>query len=265
MSQTLMKGLRVLEALAHSTTPVGISELARRIDMNQSAVQRLLNTLVDAGYARQADGSRKYQLTYSLWELGLRSVEDNEMRRMLRPTLRLGAQLTGLTCFFALAAFPFVVYLDRVEGPRGRPHSAEPGRKVPITATASGRAIFPFLSADMRASLAHPTTDATGFLPFPGLPLDQIEAITETVRKNRYATSMSGMRKGMNSVAAPVWSKASEPVGAIVLTSGDTELRQQDFPGVGARVLELAEEATISLGGSSFRNAAERDPNPIAR
>ena len=260
MSQTLMKGLRVLEALAHSSTPLGISELSRRIDMNQSAVQRLLNALVEAGYARQADGSRKYQLTNSLWELGLRSVEDNEMRRLLRPTLRLGAHLTGLTCFFALADFPFVVYFDRVEGPRGRPHSAEPGRKIPMTATASGRAIFPFLNAAARARLTQPTTDSTGFVHFPGLPEDQIDAITQEVRRLRYATSVSGMRKGMNSVAAPVWSKGNEPVGAIVLTSGDLELKQQDFPAVGARVLELAEEATISLGGSSFRNAAERDP-----
>lgn len=261
MSQTLMKGLRVLEALAHSSHPLGISELARRIEMNQSAVQRLLNTLVAAGYARQADGSRKYQLTYGLWELGLRSVEDNEMRRLLRPTLRLGAHLTGLTCFFALAAFPFVVYFDRVEGLRGRPHSAEPGRKVPMTATASGRAIFPFLPASDRARLAMPTTDSTGFLVFPGLPMDQIDIITDQVRQDRYATSVSGMRKGMNSVAAPVWAKGNIPVGSIVLTSADTELQQRDFPTFGAKVLELAEEATISLGGSSFRNAAERNPD----
>lgn len=258
MSQTLMKGIRVLEALAHSNQPMGISELARRIDMNQSAVQRLLNTLVDAGYARQADGSRKYQLTYGLWELGLRSVEDNEMRRLLRPTMRLGAHLTGMTCFFALAAFPFVVYFDRVEGARGRPHSAEPGRKVPMTATASGKAIFPFLSAEKRARLAQPASDTTGFVTFPGLPVEQIEAIAAQVRQDRFATSISGMRKGMNSVSAPVWSKGAEPVGAITLTAGEADLTDTDFPLYGARVLELAEEATISLSGSSFRNAAER-------
>lgn len=252
-----MKGLRVIEALAHSGGPLGISEIARMIDMNQSAVQRLLNTLVENGYARQPDGSRKYQLTYALWELGLRSVEDNQMRRLLRPTLRLGAHLTGLTCFFALECSPFVVYFDRVEGPRGRPHSAEPGRKVPITATASGKAIFPFFSPERRAALVQPTTDATGFVPFPGLPMAEIEAITTQVRRDRYATSVSGMRKGMNSVAAPVWSTGPEPIGAIVLTSSETELHADTFPNYGTNVVELAEEATVSLGGTSFRNSAE--------
>lgn len=257
MSQTFMKGLRVLEALAHSGRPIGISEISRLIDMNQSAVQRLLNTLVETGYARQADGSHKYQLTYALWQLGMTSMDDNEMRRLLRPTLRLGVHLTGMTCFFALEQFPFVIYFDRVEGPRGKPHSAEPGRIVPMTATASGRAIFPFMAAERRAILQHATTDPTGFVPFPGLPAAEIEAVTAQVRRDRYAVSQSGMRKGMNSVAAPVWSKGPEPVGAIVLTSSETELRHEDFPTYGARVLELAEEATMSLGGSSFRNMAE--------
>jgi DNA-binding IclR family transcriptional regulator len=260
MSQTLKKGIRVLEALAHSSRPVGIAEIARLIDMNQSAVQRLLHTLVEKGYARQAEGSRKYQLTYSLWSLGMQSIEDDEMRRLLRPTLRLGAHLTGMTCFFALEVLPFVIYFDRVEGRLGRPHSAEPGRKIPITATASGRAIFPFLAPDRRALLAKPATDPSGFVPFPGLPLDDIEAITNRVRKDRYATSMSGMRKGMNSVAAPVWTTGPEPIGSIVLTSSDTALTEANFPTFGAQVLELAEDATVSLGGSSYRNAAELAP-----
>lgn len=260
MSQTLTKGLRVIEALAHSNQPRGITELARMLDMNQSAVQRLVNTLVDQGYARQAEGTRKYRLTQTLWELGQRSVEDNALRRLLRPTLRLGAHVTGMTCFFAIESFPFVVYFDRVEGPRGRPHSAEPGRKVPMTATASGRAIFPYLPTERRALLAHPATDRTGFVPFPGLERQIIDQITRQVRRDRYAFSASGMRKGMNSVAAPVWSKAPEPLGAIVLTSSETELRIEDFPEYGARVLELAEEATVSLGGAAFRNTAELGP-----
>ncbi len=260
MSQTLTKGLRVIEALAHSNQPRGITELSRMLDMNQSAVQRLVNTLVDQGYARQAEGTRKYRLTQTLWELGQRSVEDNALRRLLRPTLRLGAHVTVMTCFFAIETFPFVVYFDRVEGPRGRPHSAEPGRKVPITATASGKAIFPYMPPERRALLAQPATDRTGFVHFPGLERQIIDQITRQVRRDRYAFSASGMRKGMNSVAAPVWSKAPEPLGAIVLTSSETELRAADFPEYGARVLELAEEATISLGGAAFRNTAELAP-----
>ncbi|WP_162300794.1 IclR family transcriptional regulator [Alkalilacustris brevis] len=261
MSQTLTKGLRILEALAHSNQPRGITELARMLDMNQSAVQRLINTLVKQGYARQAEGTRKYRLTYSLWELGQRSVEDSALRRLLRPTLLLGAHVTGMTCFFAMESFPFVVYFDRVEGRRGRPHSAEPGRKVPMTATASGKAIFPYLPARRRAQLAQPATDWTGFVPFPGLDLDVIEEVVQQVRRDRYAWSVSGMRKGMNSVAAPVWSKAPEPLGAIVLTSSETELRVEEFPSYGAHVLELAEEATVSLGGAAFRNTAELGPH----
>jgi IclR family transcriptional regulator, KDG regulon repressor len=260
MSQTFTKGMKVLEALAHSSEPRGLSELARDLGMNQSAVQRHLNALVAAGYAEQPKGGRKYQLTISLWELGMRSIADNSARRLLRPTLRLGSQATRYTCFFALMSFPFVTYFERVEGVRSQPHSAELGNKIPIPATASGRAILPYLPQTMRQSLTHDSTDWSGHVHYQGVPMDVIEQITKEVRQNRYAVSQGGVRKGRNSVAAPVWANGPLPLGSIVLTAGEDELPPEVFPAVGAKALELAEEATISLGGTSFRNAAELTP-----
>lgn len=260
MSQTFSKGLKVLEALAYSSEPKGLSELARELGMNQSAVQRHLNALVAAGYAEQPKGTRKYQLTISLWELGMRSIADNTARRLLRPTLRLGAQATGYTCFFALLTFPFVIYFERVEGPRSQPHSAELGTKVPIPSTASGRAMMPYLPASMRQALSQDATDWTGHMHYKGFPADWIEQVIKEVRTNRYAVSQSGIRKGRNSVAAPVWADSAVPFGSIVLTAGEDELPPEAFPTIGAKALELAEEATISLGGAKFRNAAELTP-----
>ena len=260
MSQTLGKGLKVLEALAHSSEPRGLSDLARSLDMNQSAVQRHLNALVAAGYAEQPKGSRKYQLTICLWELGTRSIADNSARRLLRPTLRLGSQATRYTCFFARLSFPFVTYFERVEGVRSPPHSAELGNKIPLPATASGRAILPYLPQTMRQALTQDATDWTGYVPYKGVPSDVIETITKDVRQKRYAVSQGGVRKGRNSVAAPVWADGPLPFGSIVLTAGEDELPPDAFSSVGAKVVELAEEATISLGGTAFRNAAEMTP-----
>ena len=59
MSTTLAKGLRLLEALCFAREPIGITELSRQIDMNLSAVQRLLGTLVELGFAEQVARSRK--------------------------------------------------------------------------------------------------------------------------------------------------------------------------------------------------------------
>nr|CAD6630312.1 IclR family transcriptional regulator [arsenite-oxidising bacterium NT-25] len=260
MSQTFGKGLKVLEALAHSSEPRGLSDLARSLGMNQSAVQRHLNTLVAAGYAEQPRGSRKYQLTVSLWELGMRSIVDNSARRLLRPTLRLGSQATRYTCFFARLAFPFVIYFERVEGVRSPPHSAELGTKIPLTSTASGKAILAYLPQTMRQALTQDATDWSGYVPYKGVSPDVIDAITQEVRHNRYAVSQGGLRKGRNSVAAPVWADGPLPFGSIVLTAGQDELPPDAFASVGAKVLELAEEATISLGGTAFRNAAELTP-----
>lgn len=66
MSTTIRKGLRVIEYLAHAGGPRGISEIARRIGMNKSAVQRIISTLKETGYVEKAPDTAKYRLTLSI-------------------------------------------------------------------------------------------------------------------------------------------------------------------------------------------------------
>jgi DNA-binding IclR family transcriptional regulator len=58
-NQSLIDGIVTLQALATSPEPVGCRELARRIDLDPTKVNRLLKTLTYLGIARQL-ANRKY-------------------------------------------------------------------------------------------------------------------------------------------------------------------------------------------------------------
>ena len=58
METTLAKGLKMLEAVAHSDGPRGVSELGRELGITRSNAHRLLQTLAALGYVRQ-DQDRK--------------------------------------------------------------------------------------------------------------------------------------------------------------------------------------------------------------
>ncbi len=252
MSTTILKGLRVIEFLAHAKEPKGISELAREIEMNKSAVQRVVSTLSNAGYVEQAPGTSKYRLTLSIWELGSHVVDRHQARRLLHPILRFGAQSTGFTVFLSYLSFPFVVYLDKVEGAHGRSHTAEPGSRIPITLTAAGKAVLAFLPDEKLQGLDQDHSDWTGYVNFAATPLEALREEIETIRERRYAVSEGGMKQGVNSIAAPIWWREHQPYGSIVVTADQVNLSPERFSEIGARVVGMAEEATLALGGVPF-------------
>ena len=161
MGTTLAKGLTLLTALCNAREAIGITDLSREIDMNLSAVQRLLGTLVELGYAEQVTNSRKYRATLLAWETGAQALRDNVFRRAIHPILRRAAHSTGYTAFFVIDNLPFVTYFDKVEGQNGLTYSTELGASIPMTFTASGLAIAAFLAPEDRLKLGKPAVRGT--------------------------------------------------------------------------------------------------------
>jgi len=247
MSTTLRKSLAILECLSHSDEPRGISEMARELNLDKSAVQRIFQTLHAEGYLEKVPGSSKYRLSLRLWELGAPIIERHDIRRQIHPILRFGANISGFTAFLTWADFPYVVYLDKVEGVHGRTYSAEPGRRVPIFRAASGKAILAFLpDVDVAALIASTKPDV-------GFRLPNAEELSEElveIRNRMFAVSVSGTVQGVNSVAAPIWQDQGVPVGSVLLTADAMKMPAERFDEFGQIVMSMAEEATRALGGT---------------
>ena len=56
MDTTVAKALSILEALAASERPLGVTDLATTFDLTKSNVHRLLQTLAARGYVMAVDG-----------------------------------------------------------------------------------------------------------------------------------------------------------------------------------------------------------------
>jgi DNA-binding IclR family transcriptional regulator len=237
----------VLESLVESGSPRGITELSRDIEMDKSAVQRVFQTLADAGYIVKNGDTSRYQPTLKLWELGSAVIAQNEHRRLIHPILRFMSHVSGLTAYLAWADFPDIIYLDKSEGERGRSNSSDPGQRVPMYLTASGRAVLAFsdetlLEAELkRLSSMRP-------LP-PEFDADVLRNELIATRDRMYAISERMATSRINSIAAPIWNSEGAPCGSMVLTSDATTFPPSDFSRIGAIVLNAAEQATRVLGG----------------
>ena len=69
MPRRLEKGLDILETLAHSQTPLSLTELARKLGRSSSELFRMLTVLESRGYINKEETTGNYALSLKLYEL----------------------------------------------------------------------------------------------------------------------------------------------------------------------------------------------------
>ena len=94
-SQSASRVLAILEKIA-AYQPVGITELARLVDADKSAVQRALMTLARDGWIRVAPGkARRWEVTERIQALAHLALGSHDLRHRARPVLQALRDKTG--------------------------------------------------------------------------------------------------------------------------------------------------------------------------
>lgn len=94
---TLLKAMSVLDAMGNAA-PAGVLELSRRLEMDKSAVSRILTTFRSRGYVRITEDGR-YDLGLRLFELGQVLQQRMPFRETVIQHIDAIARETGETAF----------------------------------------------------------------------------------------------------------------------------------------------------------------------
>lgn len=109
---------------------MGVTTLARHMEMPKSGVHRLLQVLRDTGWVRQT-ASGEYECTLKLWKLGQRLGERIDLRRAALPAMReLGAR-TRETILLSVLEGADVLYLAVIDSPQPVRIHTKPGDRAP--------------------------------------------------------------------------------------------------------------------------------------
>ncbi|MGN6427435.1 MAG: IclR family transcriptional regulator, partial [Leifsonia sp.] len=185
-SQTLSRGIRVLEVLADAERPLTIAELAAALGVHRSIVYRILRTLEDHGLVvRNAAGAA--QLGPRMATLA-RSVS-RSLQSAALPQLSAVANELSMTAFLAVLDRHEVVTLVSIEPANAHASVAQrPGTRHPLASGAPGIAIQSALTEEQWSELPdeHPRDEAA------------------TARRLGYATSHDEVIPGIASVAVPL-------------------------------------------------------------
>lgn len=133
-NQSLIEGIRTLQALASSAEPIGCRELARHLGLDPTRVNRLLKTLAYLGIVRQT-ARRKYTSGPGMHVLAAQSLFASGLIRRSLPTLE-GLRRFGHTVAMGVLWERQVSYL--FHAPPGIEASRGLGRIGLLPATTSG-------------------------------------------------------------------------------------------------------------------------------
>ena len=243
----LQKAIAVVEALAHERR---LSDIATHTGLPVSTVHRIVQELVQAGWAREEEG-RTYALGARLLSLPSRTTGTDDLARLARPQLRELCQASGRTVHFAVLDGDQLVYLDKLDGARAYSMRSRIGMTLPLHCTAIGKAVL----AQM------PDAEVRQIAARAGLPAVTTRTITDVttllrhlakVRTRAYAVDDEENEPHTRCVGAAVVNHRGDPIGGVSVSSLVFDVTGAEVEELGAMVARTAAAVSAAIGGPAL-------------
>ncbi|MFB9186751.1 IclR family transcriptional regulator [Dactylosporangium sucinum] len=214
---SVSNALRLLEAMAPKSL-CGVSELSRTLQISKTSIDRLLTTLVAAGFAEQDPNTRKYRLTKKIVSLADRVRSRTSMVELARPHLAALAAQVGEAANLGVFVDGHLVYLDTIASTHTFQIEARAGSRLPAHCTAGGKAILAYSRPDLvNTYLAEfvPVAHTRFTLCRPALLRQELTRI----RRQGFALDQGEFLEEAWCAAAPVLGEDGHAVAAVSVTA----------------------------------------------
>jgi DNA-binding IclR family transcriptional regulator len=248
LSRAVSKSLKVLELLQSARSPMGLQEIARRIQLSKTSTFRLLRTLEAAG-CLVAVGSGEYRLAPgihsvvpTLWLarlLRVATVRMQELNNQLRETVSLAALFDNRVEVVAVIESPQIIRMSNVVG-----------HILPPNASSLGKVIAAFQSHEQREKLLR----SYGFWHFTEHSITdpaKIQAEFSRVLADKFATDREESVPDGICFGVPVFNSSGEV--NVALSASVPKMRVRDREHEKAIVAAL--RATAENISADFRAA----------
>jgi DNA-binding IclR family transcriptional regulator len=209
-SQTLDRGLQVLEAVARAGDPLSVAEAASVVGLDRTVAHRLVATLAARGYL-QRDGSGRYRLGPTCLALASATTD---LRTVARPYLEALRNATSETVHLVVLSGRQVVFIDGIESVHALRVASRAGRLLPAHATSVGKALLAALPAE-RFDALYGHADLVSVTPRTITDRDELVQQLAAIRERGYAVNQGESENGVGSVGLVVRSPAGEPRAAL--------------------------------------------------
>ena len=242
----MIKALQVLEALARSDRPRGVSELARELGFSKSNVYRLLDTLRESGYVSRADGGTAFELSLKMWHLGSKMTARLDIKATALPYLRELRDRTQETARLTVLHGDQGICIEQAETKLPMRIQTPIGGSLLLYCSSTGKAMLAFQTPEFVDNVA---ASLEKFTPMSIGSREDLLAELEDIRRQGFAINRGERIAGVCGVAAPVVNSAGGVNAAIGISGPAERLNHRTLRNYGPMVRDVAERLSHDLGG----------------
>lgn len=241
-SQTLIRGLDVLEAVASGAT--NLSALSEALQLNRSTTHRLAATLVERRYLSFAPRVG-YALGPKLLELGFQARGQMSLPRVAREHIESLAAGSGDTVHLGILDGSRALYLDKIPGNRRVEISSRIGERQPLRSTGLGKALI-LDESEVRWRELYEYENREGRRY--NVTLSTWLRRMHDYAKVGYTMDLEENEDRIRCVAAPVRDATNKIVGAISLSSAAQYMDDDRMQSLAEEVRSSARAISQNLG-----------------
>ncbi|MDF2926778.1 MAG: hypothetical protein K0R57_5692 [Paenibacillaceae bacterium] len=248
LTQSVTRALAILSCFTDEQPEVRVMDVAKKLNLTQSNVSRLLTTMVSLGFVEKDEFSGFYRLGPEIIALGGIALNHYEIRKQALPELHHLEQRLGLGVNLAILNNRKIFYLAHVDSHKSPRMYTLIGRSNPLYCTAIGKVLLAHMEEDqavscLREQKLHAYTDNT--------VTDEAQLLGELalVRKRGYATEAEELALGRACVACPVRGRAGRVIAGISLSGPVTEVDLPNRTEELSRILiEVTDRISMKMG-----------------
>jgi IclR family transcriptional regulator, pca regulon regulatory protein len=258
-SQSLERGLAILDCFGPERPILGISDIADELGMSRSTTHRYVITLVALGYLEQG-ASRKYRLGLRVTDLGMSALNAMSLGEHSRPYLEELRQRTSFTVSVAVLDGEEILYLARARSFRRGQNKIDlglqPGSRLPAYCTSMGKLLMAYLPENEQRELINEIKlEKRG--PNSITTKKALRTELEHVREENFAVNDQELAPGLHSISAPVRSETREVVAAVNMAAHNSMISLEELvDALGPHLVSTADRISARLG---YRRDDERD------
>jgi DNA-binding IclR family transcriptional regulator len=243
--QSVDRAVGILELLGRHEE-AGVTDMAAELGVHKPTASRLATALELRGLIEQTEERGKYRLGLGLIRLAGAATVRLDLSQQSRRVCEQLADQVAETINPALLDRDAAINIDQVLGPSAITTHNWLGRRTPLHATSSGKILLAHLPEPGLASrLAEPLESYT---PHTVTDPGTLRAHLTRARADGCAYSVEELEKGLNAVAAPVFTFNRQVVAALSVSGPSFRLTEQRLPEVSAAVQAAAKQISERLG-----------------
>jgi len=244
---SLQRALDILSLFGSQTPELGITDIAKALNLHKSTASGLVYTLERNGYISQNPDNRRYHLGLQLVERAGVLLDQIEIRKIAMPELEDLRDWSSESVNLAILEENQIIYIERLLTDKSLGFRNHIGKRAWPHSTALGKAILSHLPQQQALAIlqSYPLESMT---PNTITDIDHLLQQFEVFRRQGYAIEREENEIGGLCISAPIHNYGATPIAAVSVSFPLSRLDEAIIADCGAKVREVAQRISAKLG-----------------